>query len=115
MWLYVGHSAQTQLAVARQFRTAVERKGIFPKRIRADRGPETAMLADAQFNLFRHWCLQEGEVSDIADLEWFTIRHCFVVGPSTKNIRIEGWWCMLEKKQLRPWRVNHLHSGCPTS
>ena len=107
MWLYVGHSAQTQLSVARQFALVVQQKGFFPKRIRADRGSETMMLADSQFNLYRHWLLQEGLVGTLSDLGNHAIRECFLFGPSTRNIRIEGYWGHLQKSQLSPWRVSY--------
>ena len=105
MWLHVGHSALTQLSVARQFTQVVQQTQVFPERIRADRGTETGMLADAQNNLYRHWLYEHGLITEMSDYDRFPLRDCFIFGPSTKNVKIEGWWNQLQRRQLSPWRV----------
>lgn len=42
------------------------------------------------------------------DIESKLLRDCVLFGPSTKNVKIEGWWAQLMKKQLSPWLVSSL-------
>jgi len=105
LWLYVGHSATTQISVAKQFLDCIRKYNIFPRRGRSDRGVEALMPADFAFNLYRQWLLCQ-KICTPNELEQFPLTDTWVFGPSTKNVRIESWWNMLEKQQLYPWVVS---------
>ena len=95
VWIYCGVSARTMISVYRQFATALERRGIAPQLIRTDKGKETIMAADAQY---QHAILTRDPSC--------TFRDCFIYGTSTANERIEAWWGQLSKEQLIHWLVS---------
>lgn len=93
IWIYVGISNHTQVSVVRQYMESVAARGIVPTVIRSDRGSETTMLANCQ------WQLRVG--NDITA----EFRDCYAYGPSTANQRIESWWAQLSKAALFVFRV----------
>jgi hypothetical protein len=109
VWLYVGLSSTTALSVAGQFLSCVQKYQIFPVRIRSDRGVETSILADYQFNLYRNFMKTIGGCTDDI-INNLPLRDCYIFGTSTRNIRIESWWRQLQEKQLSPWVVGNLSS-----
>jgi hypothetical protein len=88
IWFYVGNSNRTQLSVLRQYLLAIKARGLCPSFIRTDKGTETIMLADAHFSLFteaelaEHWPDEEYDSLSVTD--------CYIYGPSTRNVRVEG-------------------------
>jgi len=90
IWFYCGSSNRTQLSVLNQYLRAVKTRGICPSFIRTDKGTETILLADAHFSLYIEAALLE----NWPDEEYATIRinDCYVYGPSTRNVRVEGLW-----------------------
>jgi hypothetical protein len=53
IWIYIGVSARTAVSVLRQSLNAFISIGFQPRRIRSDRGIETTLIADAQYELRR--------------------------------------------------------------
>ena len=111
LWWYAGTANRKQVSVAKQFIKAVDAYKIVPRRIRADRGTETTLMADLQFQQRRQHLVKTGQCTE-DDLdeedklrEYF--RSCFIYGTSVRNIRIESWWSRLEAYQLRPWLVSY--------
>jgi hypothetical protein len=90
IWFYVGNSNRTPISVVRQYLNAVQSTGICPRFIRSDRGTETVLLADLHFSLFIEAALRE----QWSDEDYHDLRpsECYIYGPSTQNIRIEGLW-----------------------
>ena len=54
IWINVGPASNTQVSVARQYLQAIRVLGIRPRRIRSNRGSETAIMADMQYSLEVH-------------------------------------------------------------
>lgn len=104
IWCYVGVTARTMISVFKQFLTAVESRGVTPRLLRADKGYETMITADAQYHLARISRTRQ----DPDEEENCTFRKTFVFGTSTKNQRIEAWWQQLSKSQLSAWVVSRL-------
>jgi transposase InsO family protein len=104
IWLYVGVDASTAISTARQFMDTVKQGNIIPFRIRADRGNETPIVGDLQYDLRRWTELRGGEIS-LQEFEDFPFIQTFLFGTSMRNQRIEAWWNKLEAHQLRPWKV----------
>src|SRR5271163_3537474 len=101
IWFYVGNSNRTQLSVLRQYLSAVKARGLCPSFIRTDKGTETIMLADAHFSLFTEAALAE----HWPDEEYNSLRitDCYIYGPSTQNIRVEGVWRQQRDTTTGPW------------
>lgn len=86
IWVYIGVSARTGVSVLRQSLDAFKSNGgIQPKQFRSDRGTETTLLADAQYEL-RKLGDPSVEISD-----------CYIYGRSVDNQRIEAWWGQLSR------------------
>jgi hypothetical protein len=90
IWHYCGCSNRTQLSILNQYLQAVKARGVCPSFIRTDKGTETILLADAHFSLYIEAALEE----NWPDEEYATVRinDCYVYGPSTRNVRVEGLW-----------------------
>jgi hypothetical protein len=105
IWFYVGNSNRTAISVINQYFNAVQAIGICPRFIRTDRGTETVLLADLHFSLFieaalrEQWSEQEYQSLRISD--------CYIYGPSTRNIRVEGLWRQQRFQCTGPW-LNYL-------
>jgi hypothetical protein len=104
IWIYVGHDAITPISVARQFLAAIKETGVVPYRIRSDRGGETPIIADLQYELRRHTEVYSGLILE-EEMESFDFDETFLFGTSMKNQRIESWWAKLQGNALRPWKV----------
>lgn len=98
MWIYAGVSAGTQISVYCQYLNTLKSGGVFPALLRADRGVETRLLADAHFKMSQ--AVREEDEPD------FEFKDCFRYGKSTKNQRVEAWWAQLTKTQNFRWRVS---------
>lgn len=100
LWIYVGVSAGTQISVYCQYLNTLKSKGTFPALLRADRGSETQLVADAHFKMSQ--AVRGESHTD------FEFKDCFRYGKSTKNQRIEAWWAQLTKTQNYRWRVSEI-------
>lgn len=105
IWIYVGVSARTMISVFKQFVTAVGYRGVTPQLVRADKGLETILTADAQYHLARLSRARKGDGD-------CTFKKTFVFGTSTKNQRIEAWWQQMSKSQLSGWLVSRFSEPC---
>ena len=108
IWVYTGITNRTQVSVATQFCRAVQFHNKFPRIIRSDRGAETSILADIQYDLGVTDMYDKGispvGVNGEALDEW-PLREFYVYGTSTLNIRIESWWGQLRRGQTGNWQV----------
>jgi len=101
IWFYVGNSNRTAISVVNQYFNAVQAIGICPRFIRTDRGTETVLLADLHFSFYieaalrEQWSEQEYQSLRISD--------CYIYGPSTRNIRVEGLWRQQRFQCTGPW------------
>ena len=93
-WVYVGIDAATPVSILKQYLDTAEATGIVPQFLRADRGSETPMCADAHYNIN---CELRGD--------GICLGECFIFGTSTANQRIEAWWRQISKSWLYRWRV----------
>jgi transposase InsO family protein len=112
VWVFVGLSACTQVSVVQQFLQVVRSRNLFPKRLRSDRGSETAMIADAQYYLSK----EDKRISEgLTEVEAaiLPLKDCYIFGTSTSNVRIESWWNQLQRKCLIPWRVSRPSKSFP--
>ena len=94
IWVYIGVSARTMISVFRQFASALKIRKVAPQLVRADKGKETLMAADAQY---QHARRTRGEDC--------TFRGTFVYGTSVLNQRIESWWAQISRGKLIDWMV----------
>lgn len=85
VWVYIGVSARTAVSVLRQSLDTFTSMGFQPRKIRSDRGTETTLMADTQYELRR---LQDPSLKP---------SDCYIYGRSVDNQRIEGWWGMLSR------------------
>ncbi|KAI3171846.1 hypothetical protein CBS147317_1275 [Penicillium roqueforti] len=85
IWAYVGVSARTAVSVMRQCFDVFAYRGFQPKKFRSDRGTETTLLADTQYELRK---LGDPSVKP---------SDCYLYGRSVDNQRIEGWWGLLSR------------------
>lgn len=117
IWYYVGIANRKQVSVAKQFIKAVSTYGICPQRIRADRGSETPLMADMQYQQYRQHLLDTSRHTlaeiDSEDGQRRFFRESFIYGTSVRNIRIESFWSRLERYQLRPWLVSPIFKVAP--
>jgi hypothetical protein len=65
------------------------------------KGTETIMLADAHFSFFTEAALAERWPD--AEYDSIPITDCYVYGPSTRNVRIEGLWRQQRYTTTGPW------------
>jgi hypothetical protein len=92
--VYVGLSVTCGVSILKQYLDAIAgNRNLRPKIIRADRGTETMIMANAQ------WQLEQ------ADLPEAPFGSVFKYGTSKSNSRIEGWWFELTKGQTQQWQV----------
>jgi hypothetical protein len=109
LWVYTGISNRTQVSVAVQFCNAVRFHNKFPRIIRSDRGAETSIVADIQYDL-GVLDMSEKNISPTDEngeaLDEWPLREFYVYGTSTKNIRIESWWRQLRRGQTGNWQVS---------
>lgn len=98
---YVDNSNRTPISVIRQCLNAVQNTGICPRFIRTDRGTEIVLLAYLHFSLFIEAALRE----QWSDKDYHDLRpsKCYIYGPSTQNIRIEGLWRQQRFQCTGPW------------
>jgi hypothetical protein len=104
IWIYVGIDAVTSISVAKQYMDVIRQTGVIPYRLRADRGTETPVIGDIQYELRRQTEFFNGEIL-LEEIETFPFDQAFLFGTSMKNQRIESWWRHLQTGALRPWRV----------
>jgi hypothetical protein len=99
IWVYIGLSARTSISVLSQCLKAFTDNGGFqPRKIRSDRGTETGLLADAQY-----------ELRKIAD-PTVKINDCYLYGRSVDNQRIEAWWGLLSRACTGLFHVSYVDS-----
>jgi hypothetical protein len=98
VWIHIGISNATAVSCLRQFIDCIEGTKKQPRFVRSGRGGETAMLADA------HYQLQQDIEPDLC------IQDCYLYGTSTANQRVEAWWNQLTKGCLFRWRVSIIFS-----
>jgi len=85
----IGITNRAQVAVAKQYLEFLKAGDWCPKLIRADRGQEVVLLADAHLRLYYERQLQAGLAPEA--LDDIPLSECFLFGPSTANQRIENW------------------------
>jgi hypothetical protein len=102
LWIYCGNANRSKRCVLQQFLQAITDHKVCPRYIRTDHGSETLDLSCAQFRLFLEEALKEPGWSD-TELEALTARDCYIDGPSTRNVRIEGLWRILGDEVTRSW------------
>lgn len=111
IWVYTGITNRTQVSVAAQYCKAVQFHNKFPQIIRSDRGTETSIVADIQYDLGITDMYDKG-ISPVDEngegLDEWPLREFYVYGTSTKNIRIESWWRQLRRGQTGNWQVRSL-------
>ena len=111
IWVYTGITNRTQVSVATQFCKAVQFHNKFPQIIRSDRGAETSILADIQYDLAVTDMYDKG-ISPVDEngetLDEWPLRKFYVYGTSTLNVRIESWWRQLRRGQTGNWMVQYL-------
>jgi len=90
VWIYVGNTNRSRLAVAREYFETVAQLDWCPSFIRADREQETVLLADAHLRFFLEHRHIAGD--DQSTLDTLPVTDCFWFGFSTANQRIENWW-----------------------
>ncbi|KAF3028982.1 hypothetical protein E8E15_009927 [Penicillium rubens] len=73
--------------------------GFQPRKIRSDRGTETVLLTDTQY-----------ELRKLADPS-VQIRDCYLYGRSVDNQRIEGWWGLLSRATTGLFHVSDISSS----
>jgi hypothetical protein len=93
VWIYIGVSGLTAVSVLRQFLDAIKSVRQIPQVLRSDRGVETTLIAEAQ------WQLHQAYEPDIP------FEEVYAFGTSKENQRIEGWWPNLTKTALPYWHV----------
>ena len=93
-WFYCRVSGRTGVSVLSQFLEVIHVQGIMPLHLRADRGTETMMVADAFWQLHLH----HNPSLNFDEL--------FFYGTSTRNIKIESWWSQLTKGATVEWKVS---------
>lgn len=101
IWFYCGNSNRTPISVLKQYLRAVKAIGLCPRFIRTDRGTETVLLADCHFSLFIEAALLE-QWSE-AEYQAIRIDDCYIYGPSTRNVRVEGLWRQQRYQTTGPW------------
>ena len=111
IWVYTGITNRTQVSVATQFCKAVQFHNKFPRIIRSDRGAETSILADIQYDLAVTDMYDKG-ISPVDEngeaLDEWPLQKFYVYGTSTLNVRIESWWRQLRRGQTGNWMVRYL-------
>lgn len=101
IWFYCGNTNRTAISVVKQYFLTVSTLGICPRFIRTDKGTETVLLADLHFSLYIEAALRE-EWSE-EDYQAVRISDCYIYGPSTRNIRVEGLWRQQRFQCTAPW------------
>lgn len=96
LYWYLGPSARTMVSVLSGYAAAGLKYKRVPRLIRTDKGKETLLLAQAQFE---HAKRVRGHK--------VCFRRCFIFGSSTRNVRIESWWGLLTKGRMKKWHVSH--------
>ena len=92
--IFVGLSATCGVSILKQYLDAViANNNTRPQFIRSDRGSETTLMANAQ------WQLEQ------ADNSQATLESVYFYGSSKSNSRIEGWWEELTSGQTKQWQV----------
>ncbi|KAK2923019.1 hypothetical protein FoTM2_017261 [Fusarium oxysporum f. sp. vasinfectum] len=102
IWFYVGHSATTALSVLKQYLAACDTYGFRPWFLQADRGSETPLVAAAHWNfaLAAGGCVEwNGQVFQ----QGKRLKGSYKAAPSTKNVKIEGWWERMLHVCSRQW------------
>ncbi|RKK07477.1 hypothetical protein BFJ65_g17683 [Fusarium oxysporum f. sp. cepae] len=102
IWFYVGHSATTALSVLKQYLAACDTYGFRPWFLPADRGSETPLVAAAHWNfaLAAGGCVEwNGQVFQ----QGKRLKDSYKAAPSTKNVKIEGWWERMLHVCSRQW------------
>ncbi|KAJ3454677.1 hypothetical protein MRS44_013277 [Fusarium solani] len=102
IWFYVGHSATTALSVLKQYLAACDTYGFRPWFLQADRGSETPLVAAAHWNfaLAAGGCVEwNGQVFQRGK----RLKDSYKAAPSTKNVKIEGWWERMLHVCSRQW------------
>ncbi|CDM35782.1 Ribonuclease H-like domain [Penicillium roqueforti FM164] len=92
VWVYIGVSVSTAVSVKRQSLDAFAAYSFQPRRFRSDRGTETVLLADTQYELRK---LGDPSVQ---------INDCYLYGRSMDNQRIEAWWAILSRASTGVFR-----------
>ncbi|KAG7424877.1 hypothetical protein Forpi1262_v014193 [Fusarium oxysporum f. sp. raphani] len=102
IWFYVGHSATTALSVLKQYLAACDTYGFRPWFLQADRGSEAPLVAAAHWNfaLAAGGCVEwNGQVFQ----QGKRLKDSYKAAPSTKNVKIEGWWERMLHVCSRQW------------
>jgi hypothetical protein len=101
IWFYCGNSNRTPISVLKQYFNTVNAVGVCPRYLRTDKGTETILLADCHFSLYIEAALREQWAE--AEYEAIRISDCYIYGPSTRNVRVEGLWRQQRYQATGPW------------
>ncbi|OTB10518.1 hypothetical protein K445DRAFT_317135 [Daldinia sp. EC12] len=107
IWIYVGRSATTAISTLKQYLRTILTAGVRPCFTRADHGVETPLWAGAQATLAD----QDQSVITYKDEQGVVHQHrqgtrlssVHLMGPSTRNIKIESWWRLFRSGSTDRW------------
>jgi hypothetical protein len=102
LWVYCGNTSRSKRSVLAQFLYTIQEHQVCPRYIRTDCGSETFDLCCAQFRLFLEQAFKEDGWSN-QELQSLRASDCYIDGPSTRNVRIEGLWRTLGDEVTRAW------------
>jgi hypothetical protein len=98
----VGSSNRTQVSVLRQYLYTIKRVGHCPNFLRADKGRETPMMADAHYFFYYTACFNDSSISDEV-FDQISFADCYIYGKSTGNTRVGGLWGQLISHITEQW------------
>jgi hypothetical protein len=104
LWFYIGNSNRRAVSILQQGISVIRSFGRCPRFWRSDHGNETLLLADSHFSFYREHKRSQGFTDD--EINALRVRHCYMYGSSTSNIRIENVWQRLINSQTAPWIVS---------
>jgi hypothetical protein len=103
LWFYLGNSNRRGVSILRQAITTIREFNRCPRFWRSDHGNEVLLLADAHYSFYREHKRSEGLDDDAVNS--LRVRHCYMFGSSTANIRIESVWMRMINSQTSTWMV----------
>jgi hypothetical protein len=105
LWFYIGNSNRRRVSILQQAVTTIRASGRCPRFWRSDHGNETLLLADAHFSFYREHKRSQGFTDD--EVNALRVRHCYMFGSSTANIKIESVWLRMIGSLTAIWIVSY--------
>jgi hypothetical protein len=87
IWWYCGTANRAQFSVLKQYLDAVSQGQVCPNFLRADKGAETLLAAEAHLAMYVEAAIREGWSQE--ELLSITVEDCFIWGPSVHNVKTE--------------------------